>query len=312
MPVTDQLQESIARQIPAYLRDEGYSAGDHISAQKLADAFNVSRSPVGAALALLAQEGIVRREPRRGYFVARDPAAVEAEVPAGADDDRLTRVYFRLAEDRLDGKLGDVVSENLLRERYDLGQAELRSLLQRITQEGWIERRRGYGWSFSDMLTTPDALEQTYRLRAAIEPAALLEPRFHIDWRTLDQLAAVERRLLDGEIETMSSDELFQCGVDFHETLIAASGNRYMLDSLQRVNRIRRLLAYRANLARSRFLKQTPEHLEILELLRRGRNSDAAVAMQHHLGTVIVSLQDLEPILDGAPGDRSRSQIKFR
>lgn len=59
-------------------------------------------------------------------------------------------------------------------------------------------------------------------------------------------------------------------------------------------------LAYRANLARNRFLKQTPEHLEIIELLRRGRNSDAAVAMQHHLGTVILNLQDLEPILSGS------------
>lgn len=299
MRASDQLQESIARRIPAYLRASGYAAGDHISAQTLADAFRVSRSPVSAALARLAGDGILRHEPRRGYFLAADP--VLADSDPDPDNDRLTQVYFRLADDRLDGQLGDIVSENLLRERYDLGQAELRALLNRIVQEGWIERRPGYGWHFSDMLTTPDALVQTYRLRAVIEPAALLDPGFHLDRRTLDHLAEVEQRLLDGEIETMSSDALYRCGTTFHETLTAASGNPYFLDSLRRVNRIRRLLAYRANLARQRFLMQTPEHLEILKLLRRGLNSDAAVAMQHHLGTVIVNLQELQPVLAGQP-----------
>ena len=295
MPANDHLSESLARRIPQWLHDEGMRADDHISAQKLADAFNVSRSPINDALALLADKGVVRHEPRRGYFLA--VAAVLPSEPV--DEGPLDRAYFRLAEDRLDGKLEDAISENLLRDRYDLSKADLRSLLHRITQEGWIERRPGYGWTFSPMLTTPDALVQTYRLRAAIEPAALLEPSYSIDRRTLDRLADVEHRLLDGEIETSSSDELYRCGVAFHETLAAASGNAYFLDALQRVNRIRRLLAYRANLDRERFLKQTPEHIEILELLRRGRNSDAAVAMQHHLGSVIVNLQDLRPILIG-------------
>lgn len=295
MTARDQLSESLARQIPKFLRDSGLQPGEHVSAQRLADAFNVSRSPVSGALALLADEGIVRHEARRGYFLA----AEARQLPTEDTEDPLSRVYFQMAEDRLDGKLGDAISENLLRDRYSLGKAELRSLLHRIMQEGWIEPRPGYGWSFSPMLTTPDALVQTYRLRAAIEPAALLEPDYSIDMRTLDRLAEVEHRLLGGEIDTMSSDALYQCGVAFHETIVAASGNPYFLDALKRVNRIRRLLAYRANLARSRFLKQTPEHLEIIELLRRGRNSDAAVAMQHHLGTVILNLQDLEQILSG-------------
>jgi DNA-binding GntR family transcriptional regulator len=293
MPPRDQLSDRLARRLPQYLQDEGMKPDDHLSVQKLADAFNVSRSPITAALALLTQSGLVRHEARRGYFLAQAP---QSPSP-GRIEDPLSQIYFQLAEDRLDGKLSDAISENLLRERYDLSKADLRSLLHRIMQEGWIEPRPGYGWSFSPMLTTPDALVQTYRLRAAIEPAALLEPDFNIDRRTLDHLAEVEQRLMNGEIETISSDDLYQYGVDFHETLAAASGNPYFLDALKRVNRIRRLLAYRANLTRTRFRKQVPEHLEIIDLMRRGRNGDAAVAMQHHLGSVIVNLQDLQPSL---------------
>ena len=293
MTPRDQLSDRLARRLPQYLQDEGMKPDDHLSVQKLADAFNVSRSPITAALALLTQSGLVRHEARRGYFLAQAP-----QSPSSARiEDPLSQIYFQLAEDRLDGKLSDAISENLLRERYDLSKADLRSLLHRIMQEGWIEPRPGYGWSFSPMLTTPDALVQTYRLRAAIEPAALMEPDFNIDRRTLDHLAEVEQRLMNGEIETISSDDLYQYGVDFHETLAAASGNPYFLDALKRVNRIRRLLAYRANLTRTRFRKQVPEHLEIIDLLRRGRNGDAAVAMQHHLGSVIVNLQDLQPSL---------------
>lgn len=293
MPPRDQLSDRLARRLPQYLQDEGMKPDDHLSVQKLADAFNVSRSPITAALALLTQSGLVRHEARRGYFLAQEPQSPSS----GRIEDPLSQIYFQLAEDRLDGKLSDAISENLLRERYDLSKADLRSLLHRIMQEGWIEPRPGYGWSFSPMLTTPDALVQTYRLRAAIEPAALMEPDFSIDRRTLDHLAEVEQRLMNGEIETISSDDLYQYGVDFHETLAAASGNPYFLDALKRVNRIRRLLAYRANLTRTRFRKQVPEHLEIIDLLRRGRNGDAAVAMQHHLGSVIVNLQDLQPSL---------------
>ena len=85
----------------------------------------------------------------------------------------LTRIYFRLADDRLQGRLPEQVSETYLRERYDLTRVQLTTLLGRICQEGWAERRPGYGWVFSEMLTTPEALLQTYRLRMALEPAAM-------------------------------------------------------------------------------------------------------------------------------------------
>lgn len=287
------LHGEMARQILARLAEIGAVPGDHIAAQGLADAFNVSRSPIYAALEHLASEGILRKEPRRGFFLAV-PVDEKMQLRS-APDRKLDKVYFQIADDRLAGALGNSVSENQLRQLYGLSSAEVRSVLNRILQEGWIERRLGYGWTFSTMLTTSDALMQTYRLRAVLEPAGLREPTFQIATASLDTLEAAERSFLDGGIHTMSPEELYKGRVNFHETLAKASGNPFILDALKRVNRIRRLLAYRANLERQRHFKQTEEHLEIIELLRLGRNEDAAISMHHHINTVMFNLEKLGP-----------------
>ncbi|MCK3261901.1 FCD domain-containing protein, partial [Escherichia coli] len=85
--------------------------------------------------------------------------------------------------------------------------------------------RPGYGWEFSSMMTTPDSLLQSYRLRLALEPAALLEPTYRIDKAVLARCRAAERHLLDGGIDSDSADQLHERGVRFHESLVEASGN---------------------------------------------------------------------------------------
>lgn len=300
------LPDILAHQIATYLRENGWVPGDHIPTQQLADLLGVSRSPVTKALKILENHKIVHREPHRGYFLDR-----EASAPALVDTgNTLETTYFQIAEDRLNGEIPDTVSEAMLRNRYGVTQGELTGLLTRMLREGWIERRKGYGWRFSTMLTTSDALQQTYRLRAALEPAALLEPTFHIELATLDRLEQVERRLVDGEIETAPADKLYEHGVVFHETLARASGNPYIVDSLHRVNQVRRLLAYRSMVVRSRYYKQSEQHLEIIALLRLGHNAAAADAMRHHLNSVIFNLQALGTVLPKASPNMASLKVK--
>ncbi|SHF91393.1 transcriptional regulator, GntR family [Loktanella atrilutea] len=290
----ESLPTQISAQIMTHIREEGLVEGAHMSAQSLADRFGVSRSPVQKALAQLVADKVVRHEPKRGFFVTGEGLTIASRSDS---NDPLAETYLQIADDRLRGELPDVVSEAALRERYDLTQADLRSLLLRMQMEGWLHKRRGYGWMFHEMLTTPDGLEQTYRLRAALEPAILLEPGFRLDPKVLNQLIEVEKRMLDGEIDTASIESLYARGVNFHEALAEASGNPFMLDSLRRVNQVRRLLAYRSMVDRSRYYGQAREHLEILDLISRGSMVEASVAMRHHLGSVMVSLQRIEPLL---------------
>jgi DNA-binding GntR family transcriptional regulator len=292
-----ELTEGLAAQILDHIRGGGLTVGTHLTAQELAGRFSVSRFPVGQALQLLAGKGVLTHERNRGYFVS-DIKDVSPEALGLTTRDENADVYFRMAEDHLHGRLPDPASEAYLKETYGVTKAQLNTVLGRIAQEGWAERRPGYGWSFSPMLTTPESLEQTYRVRLALEPAALLEPTYRLEPETAARCREAELRLLAGAIETDSADALHERGVRFHEAIIGASGNPFFLEAVRRINRVRRLLSYRSMVDRKRYRQQCEEHLQILDLLEQERNQEASQALRRHLEHTIGNLQEIRPILE--------------
>ncbi|CAB3691382.1 MULTISPECIES: GntR family transcriptional regulator [Achromobacter] len=293
-------QTHTASKILELIRQDRLTGGAHLSAQKLADRLRLSRSPVNDALGLLERHGIVARKPNRGYFLQLDHEVLArtcADLAPPAADDVVTQSYFRLADELLRGALPMQCSEALLRARYALTQAQTQALLARVAQEGWAQRRPGYGWEFSSMMTTPDSLLQSYRLRLALEPAALLEPTYRIDKAVLARCRAAERHLLDGGIDSDSADQLHERGVRFHESLVEASGNPFFIDTIKRVNRVRRLLSYRSMQDRSRYRQHCEQHLEILDLLERERNEEASQALARHLRSTLDNLARIRGIL---------------
>jgi len=295
------IDRSIATQILELIRNEGMMAGAHLPAQMLADRLRVSRSPVNEALALLHEKGIVTREKNRGFFVAKPVVESLSDVVDElglAETDIVTSVYFRIAEDRLKGALPDEFSEQMIRNRYGLTSAQLTAVLTRISQEGWAERKPGYGWQFSPMLTTPDSLLKSYRLRLALEPAALLEPGYRLDRKVLERCRDVEKHLLAGGIETDTADQLHERGVRFHESLVEASGNSFFIDTIRRVNRVRRLLSYRSMQHRERYAEHARQHLEVLDLLEREKNEEASEAMRQHLLHTLDALTRISEIIE--------------
>ena len=292
---------SIASQIVELIQTEGLETGSHLPAQMLADRLRVSRSPVNEALALLHEKGIVRRERNRGFFVAQAVTGSLADVVGQlglAESDVVTSTYFRIADDRLKGLLPDDFTELLIKNRYELTNAQLNAVLGRIAREGWAERKPGYGWQFSSMLTTPDSLLQSYRLRIALEPAALLEPGYRLDPKIIERCRAAEHHLLAGGIETDTADQIHDRGVRFHESLVEASGNSFFIDTIRRVNRVRRLLSYRSTQNRARYVEHCKQHLHILALLEQERNDEASEALREHLRHTLEALSRISSVLE--------------
>lgn len=292
--------QSIPSQILHLIQSDAMPAGSHLPAQLLADRLRVSRSPVNEALSLLAEKGVLMRQPNRGYFLVQpidDGVRALAERLGLEESDVVTDVYFRIADDRLRGLLPDEFSEALIKQRYGLTPAQLNSVLGRIANEGWAEKKPGYGWVFSSMLTTADSLLQSYRLRLALEPAALLEPDYHLSPQVIARCRAAEQHLLDGGIETDTADQLHDRGVRFHESLVEGSGNAFFIDTIRRVNRVRRLLSYRSMQDRSRYKEHCEQHLHLLDLLERGRNEEASQAMQQHLSSTLRNFKKISSIL---------------
>ena len=291
------LPPHIADRIVEYARANRLPAGTHLGAQHLANLFKVSRIPIRAALGLLAGEGLVYAERNRGFFLSVDGAdlpereslAREAVTP-WADP-----LYYRLAEDWLTGILSERVSERELIRRYDVKRHRLLKVLQRAAEDLWIERLPGHGWRFLAVMVSPQAYEDGYRLRIALEPAALLEPTYQADKAILAALNEQQVFLLKGGVRKLSQTELFSLNSHFHEALVGFSNNPFFIDAIKKIDRLRRLLDFRSTYAnnRDRLLKQCSEHLEIIDLLERGKNQLAAKLLHKHLEGALESKRAL-------------------
>jgi DNA-binding GntR family transcriptional regulator len=277
------LTAQLASQILDHIRIHELPRGQHLPSQALADAFKVSRAPVTSAFKFLEDMGVVRFERNRGYFLATDAKDLSALKLLVNEEDDEDEPYFEIAEDRLCGKLPAQVTENELMRLYGLPRGRVVKTLNRIAQEGWIERLPGHGWEFRPSLTSRASYEAGYRFRATIESAAVLEPTFKVDPEAFRQAREQQHALLQGGLLRLSRAQLFKINSELHETIVACSGNEFFLDAIQRVNRLRRLIEYRVTLDRSRLTGQCHEHLKILDLLEAGDFQTAATFLRRHI-----------------------------
>ncbi|WP_299410928.1 GntR family transcriptional regulator [uncultured Roseobacter sp.] len=279
---TSDLSQRISRRLLQDIAAGSIEAGQHLGAQLLADRYGVSRTPIREAMNMLEADGFLVRQENRGYFVADTDPETLTEV-LDQQPESLNDAYHRLAEDWLTGRLPEEVTEQFLRQHYSWSKAWANDILVRAAREGWIERKEGYGWRFLAVANTPEAFDEIYRFRMAIEPAAMLEPSFELDRKILTEQRRIQEGMLEMDFSAVPAESLLENGALFHEELIKLSGNPYFLMALQRVNRMRRLMEYRAEVNHERLVEQCTEHLEILELLEAGNTVDASYRMRQHL-----------------------------
>lgn len=287
VPVTP-LVESLRTRIVDVLRQDGAVDGSRVVERALAQRLGVSRTPVRSALALLAQDGVLRRDGagRPGYVLAREPVPAGVSAEPTTYGSRLDDAYLDIATDRLDGKLQDRVTERALMRRYGLSATEVTEVCRRISEEGWGEPAPGYGWHFRDVLTSPESYVHSHRFRALVEPAALVEPGYRVDIAALTSRRDEQVALAEGRVAEVSVPELFDLNSRFHETLVAGCGNPFFLESVGRVNRLRRLLEYRRTLEPQRARVRCAEHVALADLVLDGRLRDASAFLADHLGSV--------------------------
>lgn len=273
---------SLAARIGDLIQSEEMPEGSKLAAQSLADHFQVSRSPVREALLVLAEQGLIEQIPNRGFAVKKlAPELLERTdlLPREANG-----AYYQMAEDWLSDRIPADVTEQMLRDRYQLTRGQVSEILMRAAREGWAERKQGYGWRLLPVAKTPESFEQIYRFRMIIEPAGMLEPGFNPDPVTLSELRRVQERMLECDIDRLPAERLLENGATFHEELLRLSGNPFLHMSLVQVNRMRRLLEYRATIDRNRLIVQCNDHLRILGALDRREIELASQMMRDHLG----------------------------
>ncbi|EYD76895.1 putative transcription regulator protein [Rubellimicrobium mesophilum DSM 19309] len=219
--------------------------------------------------------------------------------------------YRRIADDRVAGDLPERITENELLRRYSLTRARLTRLLRRMAQEGWIERLPGHGWTFLPILTSLEAYEDSYRFRLVIEPAALLEPRWTLDRHALEARRAEQVWLIDGGVFEVPDTRLFEMNSGLHETIMECSRNAFFIESLRRVDRLRRLIDYRQMLDRDVTRERCQEHVAILDRILSRKNEEASDLMRRHLSklrglkTVARERRAVDPVPQAQPASLS-------
>lgn len=282
-PALTALQQRVAREIVAMVRRENRPSGHHLSKLQLARAIGTSHNPVEAALDYLARKGIARHEPDRGYFLARDASALGAiaKTLAPAGDDPL---YRRIVDARLSRRLPDTITETELMRVFDATRSAAHRALTRIQQEGWVERRAGHGWEFQPLIDSVEAYEDNYELRRALEPAGLLSRKFAAVAEELEELKRQQAFMAQGGHREMTPAEWVDINARFHETLARWSGNRFMLQTIKRINQLRKVVEYRIVSGDPELrARQASEHLRILEAIEDGDRETAARLLGRHL-----------------------------
>lgn len=280
MPELTRLQREIAERILHIVRDDALEPGARLNENDMSRRLNVSRTPIRAALAHLAAQGVVRRHSNKGIELVAAPDALPDEATA-SDADEVALI--RLAHDREAGLIPDAFSEMEVMRRYELSRPEVQRLLARLADLGLLERKRGYGWRFLLAPRDPAARAESYRYRLLIEPAGILEPGFAVTATWLDEMRARHLAALEQPWRDNSPIAFFEMNAAFHEGLAAASGNRFIHDAVRRQSQLRRLSNYDWVFGLERVRINCTEHLQIMDYIAADDLEIASTLMRRHL-----------------------------
>lgn len=277
------LHRQLAARIAQWIEHAGLATGDRLNESQLALQLQVSRTPVRAALEQLVRSRVLSSGgPRQGFRVAatggRLTQIARSRVPSEED-----ALYVRIARDWVRRRIEEQFSEADIQRRYGVNRRLMLRVLHRMAREGVIVRNAGYGWRFDDLLRSEEAIEQSYRFRLIVEPAALLEPGYRIDDAWLARCRSAHESILEAAPARLSMIDFFEINAEFHERIAGGSGNAFFLQATRTQNQLRRFLSYGWSYGEARIRESCTEHLAIITALEHGRAPEAARLMRAHL-----------------------------
>jgi len=278
------LHIELADRIRAELAESGAAAGQHLVEEELCRRFAVSRTPVRGALKLLAEQGVLKIRPERGYALAaplRPSPADGTQAWSGREDSEYAHLFDAVARARQTGALSDRFTRQEFLRHFKARAGVAARVLARLTDLGLRERRTGHGWSFSQ--ETGPALQESYAFRRALEPALLLLPSFRLDGEWARKSRAQHIALRNKPWQPQDDATFHELNANFHEQLARCCGNRHMQYAAERQFELRRFLARRWNYPVARIHNAIDDHLEILTALEQGYADKASALMLHHL-----------------------------
>lgn len=283
--------------LAAQIEDGSLPVDTGLTETAVASRFGISRAPARRALADLEKAGFVTRTENRGLVVSAGPYRRAASSRpegsgklSGTDAEKLVslpsweRIHGEV-EAEIIARISFAswrVNEAELARHYRVSRTVARDVIARLQQGGLVQKDDSSRW-YAPALTA-DHVGELYELRWMLEPVALTKaaPKLPVDL-LLRMRAELERSLAD--TATVEGEVLDALEHDLHVVLLGHCGNRALMQAITYPQSL--LIAHRF-LYRwtSRLFAQEPflpEHLDIVEMLQKGRTEDAADRLEAHL-----------------------------
>ncbi|WP_243977107.1 FCD domain-containing protein [Vibrio natriegens] len=272
------LQQDLLFKVITKLKADNALAGCSLNESSLALQFDVSRTPIRAVLKYMADQGITKAVPNKGFVLLIDAENIAEMGKNTNQQSREEKLFLRVLMDLFFGELECPISEKELQVRYDANRGEIQNVLRLLESDAILHRSPGYKWQLEGVLNTLDRHTESYRCRLIFEPAGLLEPSWKLDRDTLETL--LDRHLQAiAEPQSVTASQLFNLSAEFHELLAACSGNRFLLSIMQQHNRLRKATDLVSMHIQSSVTTSCQRRVEIIELLLKGNNAQAATKL---------------------------------
>ncbi len=282
-PEISDLQRELISEILEIIRGNRMAAGASLRESSIARKFNVSRSPVRAALDHLCDLGVTEHIAGRGYFLICDATDLP-DIRLETTFQSVRRIYNAMINAHIDGSLAGAFHTSEIADRFLVENRPLNLAIQRLQTQELIEQTGDDRWVFSNSLKTrteDDA--DMYRFRLLLEPSALLQPGFSISAEKIAALRAQQVDLMNRLETNFDVSEIYDANDALHGSLITACHNRFIINALNYYEPVGRMFEYRHYQETARTQTACLEHIDILDRIAAGKMQDAANLMHAHI-----------------------------
>ncbi len=185
---------------------------------------------------------------------------------------------------------GARVHQEDLAEELGVSRTPVREALRRLAAEGLVEMRTNRGARVADI--DQGGMRGAYDARLVVEPGAA---RLAAGRRLPEPLARMRAAVAAQRRSLRSVERSFEANREFHLALVAASGNDYLLQLVERlwVARIGATIYERQVETQERMVLDVREHEQILEAIDAGDGRRAESLTRRHLADAMKRSMDI-------------------
>ena len=191
-------------------------------------------------------------------------------------------VYDQLKKEILRGNIPPerVMTEMSLAESLHISRTPVREAVSELTKEGLLSHIPRKGFQVRQI--NEHEMDQILYLRRAVEKRSMKMLVSHV---SEDKLKEIDEIILDQKKAIKEGDRIKYIELDqiFHRKLLKLSNQNILVDILQELYNLTRLIGHAAISNEGRMEEVIKEHSAIVDALRKGREEEASLLMERHL-----------------------------